>query len=69
MADHFAEVDGKPSRVNDGHVNLGLAVDVEKKDGSRTLMVPVIRDAGRHAVRRASSPPTTRSSRRRAPTR
>ena len=31
----------------DGQVNLGLAVDVEKKDGSRTLMVPVIRDAGR----------------------
>ncbi|MGO9488955.1 MAG: multifunctional oxoglutarate decarboxylase/oxoglutarate dehydrogenase thiamine pyrophosphate-binding subunit/dihydrolipoyllysine-residue succinyltransferase subunit, partial [Solirubrobacteraceae bacterium] len=29
-----------------GQVNLGLAVDVEKKDGSRTLMVPVIRDAG-----------------------
>ena len=28
-------------------MNLGLAVDVEKKDGSRTLMVPVIRDAGR----------------------
>ncbi len=29
----------------DGQVNLGLAVDVEKKDGSRTLMVPVIADA------------------------
>ena len=28
-------------------MNLGLAVDVEKKDGTRTLMVPVIRDAGR----------------------
>ena len=28
-------------------VNLGLAVDVEKQNGSRTLMVPVIRDAGR----------------------
>ena len=28
-------------------MNLGLAVDVEKKDGSRTLMVPVIDDAGR----------------------
>ena len=28
-------------------MNLGLAVDVEKKDGSRTLMVPVIRNAGR----------------------
>ncbi len=27
-------------------MNLGLAVDVEKKDGSRTLMVPVIADAG-----------------------
>jgi 2-oxoglutarate dehydrogenase E1 component len=47
MAHHFAEADGKPHRVDDGAVNLGLAVDVEKKDGSRTLMVPVIRDAGR----------------------
>jgi 2-oxoglutarate dehydrogenase E1 component len=47
MAHHFAEVDGKPSRVDDGACNLGLAVDVEKKDGTRTLMVPVIRDAGR----------------------
>ncbi len=52
MTHHFAEVDGKPYRVNDGQVNLGLAVDVEKKDtrggagGTRTLMVPVIRDAG-----------------------
>src|SRR5207248_7816989 len=47
MSHHFAEIDGKPHRVEDGEVNLGLAVDVEKKDGSRTLMVPVIRDAGR----------------------
>jgi 2-oxoglutarate dehydrogenase E1 component len=47
MAHHFAEIDGKPNRVDDGGVNLGIAVDVEKKDGSRTLMVPVIRDAGR----------------------
>ncbi|HUO74637.1 MAG TPA: multifunctional oxoglutarate decarboxylase/oxoglutarate dehydrogenase thiamine pyrophosphate-binding subunit/dihydrolipoyllysine-residue succinyltransferase subunit [Solirubrobacteraceae bacterium] len=47
MAHHFEDVDGKPHRVHDGGVNLGLAVDVEKKDGSRTLMVPVIRDAGR----------------------
>jgi 2-oxoglutarate dehydrogenase E1 component len=47
MSHHFAEIDGKPHRVEDGAVNLGLAVDVEKKDGSRTLMVPVIRDAGR----------------------
>src|SRR5580698_606052 len=47
MGNHFAELDGKPQRVKDGQVNLGLAVDVEKKDGTRTLMVPVIRDAGR----------------------
>jgi 2-oxoglutarate decarboxylase len=47
MAHHFAEIDGKPHRVDDGAVNLGLAVDVEKKDGTRTLMVPVIPDAGR----------------------
>ncbi len=47
MAHHFAELDGKPHRVDDGACHLGLAVDVEKKDGTRTLMVPVIRDAGR----------------------
>jgi 2-oxoglutarate decarboxylase len=47
MGNHFEEVDGKPHRVSDGQINLGLAVDVEKKDGSRTLMVPVIADAGR----------------------
>ncbi len=46
MAHHFAEAAGKPYRVDDGQVNLGIAVDVEKKDGTRTLMVPVIRNAG-----------------------
>jgi 2-oxoglutarate decarboxylase len=47
MVHHFAEIEGKPYRVDDGSVNLGLAVDVEKKDGQRTLMVPVIREADR----------------------
>jgi 2-oxoglutarate dehydrogenase E1 component len=47
MTHHFEERDGKPYRIDDGAVNLGIAVDVEKKDGSRTLMVPVIKDAGR----------------------
>ena len=46
MTHHFIEQDGKPMRVDDGAVNLGIAVDVEKKDGSRTLMVPVITNAG-----------------------
>ncbi|MFN8130979.1 MAG: multifunctional oxoglutarate decarboxylase/oxoglutarate dehydrogenase thiamine pyrophosphate-binding subunit/dihydrolipoyllysine-residue succinyltransferase subunit [Solirubrobacteraceae bacterium] len=46
MAHHFADDGGTPTRVDDGQVNLGLAVDVEKKDGTRTLMVPVIAGAG-----------------------
>src|SRR3954451_11220472 len=46
MARHFAEIDGKPHVIDDEAVNLGIAVDVERKDGGRTLMVPVIRDAG-----------------------
>jgi 2-oxoglutarate dehydrogenase E1 component len=45
MTHHFAQLDGQPHRVDDGAVNLGLAVDVERRDGSRTLMVPVIGDA------------------------
>ncbi|MCW2999455.1 MAG: 2-oxoglutarate dehydrogenase, subunit, partial [Solirubrobacterales bacterium] len=47
MAHHFDEIDGKPHRIDDGAVNLGIAVDVTNKKGERTLMVPVIRDAGR----------------------
>jgi 2-oxoglutarate dehydrogenase E1 component len=46
MTHHFERRDGKPYRIDDGQCNLGIAVDVEKKDGSRTLMVPVIRNAG-----------------------
>ncbi len=37
--------DGKPARLEPG-IHLGLAVDSERKDGSRFLVVPVIRDAG-----------------------
>ncbi|HEY6761706.1 MAG TPA: biotin/lipoyl-containing protein, partial [Baekduia sp.] len=51
MSHHFDTVDGKPTRIDDEAVNLGIAVDVEKKDGSRTLMVPVIRDAGRKSFK------------------
>jgi 2-oxoglutarate dehydrogenase E1 component len=47
MARTFEEIDGKPHFVDAGQVNLGIAVDVERKDGGRTLMVPIIRDAGR----------------------
>ena len=30
-----------PAVVRNEHLGLGLAVDVEKADGSRTLVVPV----------------------------
>ena len=40
----YTEADGKPAVIRHEHVGLGLAVDVEKSDGSRTLFVPVIRD-------------------------
>ncbi len=45
MTHHFQEIDGKPFRVDPGGIGLGLAVDVEKKDGSRALVVPVIKHA------------------------
>src|SRR6266571_2322793 len=45
MTHAFQEADGKPHRLDPGGVSLGLAVDVEKKDGSRTLVVPVIKHA------------------------
>ncbi len=36
---------GKPGVIHHKHVGLGLAVDQEKSDGSRTLLVPCIKDA------------------------
>ncbi|MGV9195143.1 multifunctional oxoglutarate decarboxylase/oxoglutarate dehydrogenase thiamine pyrophosphate-binding subunit/dihydrolipoyllysine-residue succinyltransferase subunit [Microbacterium sp. MC2] len=41
----YAEVDGKPSVVAPAHVNLGIAIDLPKPDGSRALMVPSIKRA------------------------
>jgi multifunctional 2-oxoglutarate metabolism enzyme len=41
----YVEVDGKPHIVRNDHVGLGLAVDVPKSDGSRNLLVPVIKQA------------------------
>jgi 2-oxoglutarate decarboxylase len=37
--------DGKPVMVQPGHVNLGIAIDVPKKDGTRSLLVPNIKKA------------------------
>lgn len=40
-----ADGKGTPGVVRHAHVGLGLAVDVEKGDGSRSLLVPCISDA------------------------
>jgi multifunctional 2-oxoglutarate metabolism enzyme len=45
MVRTFDERDGKPVAIEGGPVNLGIAVDVEKKDGSHSLMVPAIKGA------------------------
>ncbi len=46
MNSSFSEgADGKPRVIHHEHVNLGLAVDVEKADGSRILMVVAIKKA------------------------
>ena len=46
MARHYEETDGKPTVVEAGSVNLGIAVDVERK-GQRSLMVPCIKGSER----------------------
>ncbi|GIJ10341.1 multifunctional oxoglutarate decarboxylase/oxoglutarate dehydrogenase thiamine pyrophosphate-binding subunit/dihydrolipoyllysine-residue succinyltransferase subunit [Micromonospora andamanensis] len=43
MNNSFGEVDGKPVMVRPEHVNLGIAIDLTKPDGSRNLVVPSIK--------------------------
>ena len=45
MKSAFAEFDGDPYVIRHDAVNLGLAVDVTKADGSRSLLVPNIKGA------------------------
>jgi multifunctional 2-oxoglutarate metabolism enzyme len=45
MNDGYEERDGASYRVKRPDVNLGVAVDVQKKDGSRSLLVPNIKAA------------------------
>ncbi len=41
----YGIVDGQPSIARHDHVNLGLAIDQKKKDGTRTLLVPNLKAA------------------------
>ncbi len=45
LNDTYTVVDGAPYRVKRPSVNIGLAVDITKKDGTRLLLVPNIKDA------------------------
>lgn len=47
LNDGFAEVEGEPARVKRPDVNLGVAIDLTKKDGTRSLLVPNIKNANR----------------------
>jgi multifunctional 2-oxoglutarate metabolism enzyme len=44
MTSIYHEADGKQFVRKPEEINLGLAMDIEKKDGSRTLLVPNIKD-------------------------
>ncbi|MCB0722315.1 MAG: multifunctional oxoglutarate decarboxylase/oxoglutarate dehydrogenase thiamine pyrophosphate-binding subunit/dihydrolipoyllysine-residue succinyltransferase subunit [Ignavibacteriae bacterium] len=45
MNNSFTVMEGQPYLVKKHDVNLGLAVDIQKKDGSRSLIVPNIKKA------------------------
>ena len=40
----YDEVDGKPSVVAPAHINLAIAIDIPKPDGTRALLVPGIKN-------------------------
>ena len=42
---YYAVIDGKPSMVKPAHINLGIAIDIPKPDGTRSLLVPNIKRA------------------------
>jgi 2-oxoglutarate dehydrogenase E1 component len=45
LNDAYAVVEGEAHRIQRDQVRLGVAVDIQRKDGSRTLLVPNIKNA------------------------
>jgi len=43
MNTFFGELDGKPAVGRPDHINLGIAIDLAKEDGTRQLLVPSIK--------------------------
>ncbi|MDO4631486.1 MAG: multifunctional oxoglutarate decarboxylase/oxoglutarate dehydrogenase thiamine pyrophosphate-binding subunit/dihydrolipoyllysine-residue succinyltransferase subunit [Corynebacterium sp.] len=44
LNNNYAEVNGKPTVITPEHINLGLAIDLPQKDGSRALVVAAIKE-------------------------
>ena len=44
MNNAYDVIDGKPTLVVPAHINLGLAIDLPKEDGTRQLLVPSIKN-------------------------
>jgi 2-oxoglutarate decarboxylase len=44
MNNAFVEVDGRPGVSHPEHINLGIAIDLAKPDGTRNLVVPSIKN-------------------------
>ena len=47
MNNAFTIIDGEPNLLRRNDINVGLAIDVIKKDGSRSLIVPNIKGANK----------------------
>jgi 2-oxoglutarate dehydrogenase E1 component len=45
LNDAYGVINGTPSRIKNPGVNLGIAIDLTKKDGTRSLLVPNIKGA------------------------
>ncbi|MFZ4985798.1 MAG: multifunctional oxoglutarate decarboxylase/oxoglutarate dehydrogenase thiamine pyrophosphate-binding subunit/dihydrolipoyllysine-residue succinyltransferase subunit [Blastocatellia bacterium] len=51
LNDAYHDAEGTPTRLKRTEVNLGVAVDVQKRDGSRTLLVPSLKSVNRMCFR------------------
>ncbi|HVQ37428.1 MAG TPA: multifunctional oxoglutarate decarboxylase/oxoglutarate dehydrogenase thiamine pyrophosphate-binding subunit/dihydrolipoyllysine-residue succinyltransferase subunit [Pyrinomonadaceae bacterium] len=47
LNDGYDVIDGKPVRLRRPDINLGIAIDLTKKDGTRNLLVPNIKSANK----------------------
>jgi len=45
MNNTFTIINGRPNVIRRNSINLGIAIDIEKKDGTRSLIVPNIKSA------------------------